>query len=63
RTAPKAADVLGEVFIKRDTHPDGYSFTALVLKSDPNKVIIRRTGGIAGVSQYSNAIDVTRIPK
>ena len=60
---PAAADVLKKVALKTENHPDGFSYTGLVLKSDPNKVVIQRTGGIAGITSYSQAIDVTRLPK
>jgi hypothetical protein len=60
---PAAADVLKKVPLKKDNHPDGYTYTGLVLKSDPNKVIIQRSGGLAGLSTYSQTIDVTRLPK
>lgn len=60
---PAAADVLKKVALKKDNHPDGFTYTGLVLKSNPNKVVIQRTGGIAGLNQFSQPIDVTRLPK
>ena len=60
---PAAADVLKKVPLKKDNHPDGYTYTGLVLKSDPNKVVIQRSGGLAGLTTYSQVIDVTRLPK
>ena len=62
-TGPPAKNVLGEVKLKKDNHPDGYTYTALVLKSDPNKVVIQRSGGFAGITQYSQPLDLTRLPK
>ena len=61
--APADADVLKKVPLKKDNFPDGYTYTGLVLKSDPSKVIIQRSGGLAGLSTYSQTIDVTRLPK
>lgn len=58
---PAASDVLKKVPLKKDNHPDGFAYTGLVLKS--GKVVIQRSGGIAGLSQYSQPIDVTRLPK
>lgn len=60
---PKAADVLKTVPLKKENHPDGYAWVGLVLKSDPNKVIIQRSGGLAGLTQYTQPLDVTRLPK
>jgi hypothetical protein len=60
---PAAADVLKKVPLKKDNHPDGFTYTGLVLKSNPNKVIIQRSGGIAGLNQFSQPLDVTRLPK
>lgn len=60
---PAASDVLKKVPLKADHHPDGFTYTGLVLKSDPHKVVIQRSGGIAGMTQYSQIIDVTRLPK
>ena len=62
-TGPTDKNILGKVKLKTENHPDGYTFTALVLKSDPNKVVIQRTGGIAGMTQYSQPLDLTRLPK
>ncbi len=62
-TGPTDKNILGKVKLKTENHPDGYTFTALVLKSDPNKVVIQRTGGFAGVTQYSQPLDLTRLPK
>ena len=55
--------MLKKVPLKKDNFPDGYTYTGLVLKSDPSKVIIQRSGGLAGLSTYSQTIDVTRLPK
>ena len=60
---PAASDVLKTVPLKKENHPDGFTYTALVLKSDPNKVVIKKTGGFAGLTQYSQPLDVTRLPK
>lgn len=60
---PKDAEVLKKVPLKKDGHPDGFSYTGLVLKSNPNKVVVVRTGGIAGLTQYTQPMDVTRLPK
>lgn len=60
---PKDSDVLKTVPLKQENHPDGFSYVGLVLKSDPNKVVIKRTGGIAGLTQYTQPLDVTRLPK
>jgi hypothetical protein len=60
---PAASNVLKEVPLRAVAHPDGYSYTGLVLKSDPNTVVIRRTGGFAGLVSYSQPIDTTRLPK
>ena len=62
-TGPTAKNILGTVKLKTENHPDGYTFTALVLKSDPNKVVIQRTGGLAGMTTYSQPLDLTRLPK
>jgi hypothetical protein len=62
-TGPTDKNILGKVKLKTENHPDGFTFTALVLKSDPNKVVIQRTGGIAGLTQYSQPLDLTRLPK
>lgn len=59
--APAASDVLKKVPLKQDNHPDGYVYTGLVLKS--GKVVIERSGGIAGIRSYSQQIDVNRLPK
>ena len=56
-------DVLKKVPLKKENHPDGFTYTGLILKSDPNKVVIQRSGGIAGLSTWSQAIDVTRLPR
>jgi hypothetical protein len=61
--APKASDVLKQVPLKKDNHPDGYTYTGLVLKSDPHKVIIQRSGGFAGITNYSQPLDTMRLPK
>jgi hypothetical protein len=60
---PAASDVLKTVPLEKSNHPDGYNYTGLVLKSDPNKVVIKRTGGFAGLTQYSQPLDTTRLPK
>ncbi len=60
---PPASSVLGEVKLKSDNHPDGYTYTALVLKSDPNKVVIQRSGGLAGLTQYSQPLNIQTLPK
>lgn len=60
---PAAKDVLAEVPLKKDKHPDGSAYTGLVLKSDPNSVVIRRSGGFAGLTQYSQPMDTTHLPK
>ena len=62
-TAPPARSVAGEVKLKSDNHPDGYTYTALVLKSDPNKVVIERSGGFAGLTQYSQPLNIQILPK
>lgn len=62
-TGPTDKNILGKVKLKTENHPDGYTFTALVLKTDPNKVVIQRTGGLAGLTQYSQPLDLTRLPK
>lgn len=61
--APADSTILTKVALRKDPFPDGYAFTGLVLKSDPNKVIIQRSGGLAGMTTWSQPIDVTRIPK
>ena len=63
--APPESQILKRVVIRDDSPFDGHKFTGLVLKSDPNKFIIERTGGgrAGGVPTYSQPIDVTRIPK
>jgi hypothetical protein len=61
--APADSTILTRVPLRKDPFPDGYAFTGLVLKSDPNKVIIQRSGGLAGMTTWSQPIDVTRIPK
>lgn len=58
---PAESDVLKKVALKKDNHPDGYVYTGLVLKS--GKVVIERSGGLAGLRQFSQQIDVTRLPK
>jgi len=60
---PTSADVLKSVPLKKENHPDGFTYTGLVLKSNPNKVVIQRSGGFAGITTYSQPIDVTRLPK
>ncbi len=60
--APSGA-IASKIALKGDKHPDGFNYTALVLKSDPRKVVIQRTGGFAGTTSYSNVIDLNRIPK
>ena len=55
--------MLKKIALKKDNHPDGYTYTGLVLKSDPNKVIIQRSGGLVGAATWSQTIDVTRLPK
>jgi hypothetical protein len=60
---PAAKDVAARVELKKEHVADGFTFTAIQLKSDPNKFVIERSGGFAGVTQYSQPIDVTRIPK
>jgi hypothetical protein len=60
---PGPSDVLKSVLLKKENHPDGFSYTGLVLKSNPNKVVIQRSGGFAGITTYSQPIDVTRLPK
>ena len=62
-TAPPASSVAGQVKLKSDNHPDGYTYTALVLKSDPNKVVIQRSGGFAGLTQYSQPLNIQTLPK
>jgi hypothetical protein len=62
-TKPPASSVLGEVKLKSDNHPDGYTYTALVLKNDPNKVVIQRSGGFAGITQYSQPLNIQTLPK
>lgn len=61
--APKDGEILKKVELQKVQHPDGYAYTGLVLKSDPKKVIIVRTGGFAGMTQYSQPLDTTRLPK
>lgn len=61
--APAESTILTKVALRKDPFPDGYAYTGLVLKSDPNKVIIQRSGGLAGMTTWSQPIDVTRIPK
>jgi hypothetical protein len=61
--APPDSSILTKVALRKDSFPDGYAFTGLVLKTDPNKVIIQRSGGLAGMTTCSQPIDVTRIPK
>lgn len=61
--APAAKDVLQRIPLKKENVADGFTFTAIVLKANPNTFIIERSGGFAGLTQYSQAIDVTRIPK
>lgn len=58
---PAESDVLKKVPLKKDNHPDGYVYTGLVLKS--GKVVIERSGGLAGLRQFSQQIDVNRLPK
>lgn len=60
---PAEGAVLAKVPFRKDNHPDGFSYTGLVLKNDPTKVVIMKSGGFAGITQYSQPIDVTRIPK
>lgn len=61
--APAEGTILAKVALRKDPFPDGYAYTGLVLKSDPNKVVIQRSGGLAGMTTWSQPIDVTRIPK
>ncbi len=60
---PADTAVLKKVALKKENHPDGFTYTGLVLKSDPNKVVIARSGGIAGITQYTQPLDVTRLPR
>lgn len=61
-TAPKPGDIRSQTVIKTE-HP--YTYTAVVLKSDPTHVIIKRelTGGIVmskpGSETYSQPISIT----
>lgn len=61
--APADSTILTKVPLRRDPFPDGYAYTGLVLKSDPNKVIIQRTGGLAGMTTYSQPIDPAKLPR
>jgi hypothetical protein len=61
--APADSTILTRVSLRKDPFPDGYAYSGLVLKSDPNKVIIQRSGGLANLTTWSQAIDVSRIPK
>lgn len=58
---PPSGDVVKKYVVKKDAFPDGYTTTALVLRN--GKVAFQRSGGFAGLTQYSQAVDVHRLPK
>lgn len=59
--APPAGDVVKKFVVKKDNFPDGFTTTGLVLRT--GKVVFQRTGGIAGLTQYSQAIATSPLPK
>ncbi len=59
--APPSGDVVKKFVVQKDHFPDGYTTTALVLRN--GKVAFQRSGGFAGLTQYSQAVDPSRLPK
>ena len=58
---PATGDVVKKFVVKKDNFPDGYTYTALVLRN--GKVAFQRSGGFAGLTQYSQAVATSPLPK